>query len=533
MENITKAAAKWRCAFDPSMTTPMRVDEINHQQLYYYIKDVVARSLNPEDHVSFDIKDETISKTRLLCEAYCHVPDKPEKKDGETECKRLYQYYDANCNIWRTEWIDASYDDLHWFKLTIEKFDYDKQSLDHTGNYTIINPKPVFFLAGTEEEAKALFLLKENAIEDELVNGWLSIESIIRTYGYDSGWPLIVAEECDAFAGDPEKELWCKKQLGYYDSSMGLADPTSLWVKDDGNSGWLIKEAYDWVLDVYYKFSDDDEDEFCSQANQFFRFDDEHFRKAGLIPYEEKFGESDVHTFWQDGEGYHVYLESFDNLVNKGVLKLYKKGKWIMHALSSEDAEDKFLAYQLVKCYHERKYSKDVSVISMHQEFADFFLERDNLALEEISEEDAEGCFCIDIPKDFILDRIINRETTRKNILVSVACGNIVVRRHVFSMMNQMRCYILEGENSNLLLGTGLNPLDAAGELALDSDKEEINVEVKTLGEKGFVEYVIPFFSRKTISISPYKVGYIVPYSVPYDSMVMYWRFYAPKTEDE
>lgn len=512
-KKVYKIATEWRWVFNNDRNiTAIPVSEcdwINMDKL----EDLVKRSLNPYHHITEEINDELITNTRLLCEAYCHEPEKENETDG---LKRLYQYFDANSNQWRTGWIDVSPDCLHWYKITTENITFDQDLYSHTGNFVSFESEPFYVIAGCEEEAKALFILKKLHLEDVLVNGWLAIEDIVRKYGYDAGWSSLDVEEWNSQKTDLELERWCKLHLGYWDESVGLVCPTSLWGLQDENSGWLLREAYDWVSEVtsYYDILEDDS--FDQAVSFFMNGSSENYRSVGLVPFDEVIKNSNEYSFWEEDDGYHVFLDNHDNLVRNGVLKLYNKGNWCLHALSPEDAETKFYTYQLIDCFHGRTYPRNESWIGWVQKFSDEFFARINLPLVCIDESLKQNYTCIDIPEGFIQKQIVERVTSRKKNLISAVCGKAVEKKHVFSIMQSMNCYILHGKWSNIIVGTGMNSFDAAGEVGLSSDYKLDNIS-----QNG-----IHCYSRYENCISPYKVGYSVRYSIPFDSMAMYWLFY-------
>ena len=510
-------------------------NDVSYEAFCNSIERYLLSIVSPANHqiITFDGRRKPLYD--LICEFI--KADKKSvslKPDSDTPL-RLVEYFDGNADSWRTDWttFDLSALSLYDIKYSNGISEFDALARDHGVLFVEESDEHCIMLATSEIEAKLLFLIMKTG-SDTIINGVRTIEDAINDYSYLLSWDSIEAEIIsDGFPEVIDDEFiqnirilhtdnhyfqsltttklkdqidWCLNHLCIYIHGTSVIAPTSLWVLKGGiGDSWIIKEAYDWF--EYMRDSNDDFD-----IKQYYEISETLFREYGLYPYQEIITPEMNKTYWDYNHNLYVFPCDFKELVERNIIKLYKKGNLCVHALNKDDAEKKIVTYLICTMYNSREIiDSSYSFSPFFNKKSEIFLNKINAVLEECEEKEKYNYQCIDPDYNMVFQRLLNLGH-RKMESYGYFDGTINIFHHIFSFTAKMHCYILLYKSDYITdVRPGYNAFDAQGEVGLAEEDREFQ-------EPGAPKY----------TLSPYSPGYHVDFSIDFDSMAYYWLYLCP-----
>ena len=509
-------------------------EEVSYEAFCSSVERYLLSIVSPSNHQMINFAGRSKSLYSLICEfVKADTKDNIQKPDAGTPL-RLVEYFDGNSNTWRTDWTTFDLNNLSLFDIKYSNgiSEFDVLARDHGVLYVNEYDEHCIILAPSEVEAKLLFLIKK-ADSNTLINGVHAIENAINNFSYILAWDSIGSdvildeypERIDdeliqsiktLHVDDPyfqsltECELknqinWCLNHLGIYQQGTSMVAPTSLWVlKGTVEDSWIVKEAFDW-----YEYLCDSNDDL--NIGQYYEVTESFFRKFGLCPYQEVITPEMSKTFWDYDRDLYVFPCSFEELIQRHIIKFYKKGNLCVHALNKDDAEKKIVTYLVCSMYNSHEtIDVDFSFSPFFKQKSENFISMINHILEECSEDDKFNYECIDPDYEIVFKRLL-KLTQRNMKSYGYFDGDINIFHHIFSFAARMHCYILLYKSDYITdVRPGYNAFDAQGEVGLIEEERE------------FQESNDPKFT-----LSPYSPGYRVDFSIDFDSMAYYWLYYC------
>ena len=468
------------------------------------VRDFILSNLIPSKiHSIYVDRGKSRPVSELLYEAIAtDEPYQAKINYDNYDSIRLYSFYDNRSKEWRTDWIQSKCSSNKWYDVYYRYHGIISTGLDPEPNRNIgvYNWQIIHehYLASSSVEAISLFII--NLFGDHsLANGIKAYEEIIKAHACEINWDELSVSEDTDYHGETDRELWCRLHLGYFSPDSGMIDPHSIWCQRASNDSLSVMEAYDWYKMIF--LDQDTPDEF----KEYYEISENDLRKAGLISFEEA-TKGSHYTFWDFENQMLLFLDTRENLFNRGIMKAYRSGDYWLHGLSGDDARNRFYAFHLGMVY-ARSNNSGMTL----ENKAEAFIFLTSQEVEPYSDSNPNRLKCIDIPEDFIKTNMF-RMGTRKHRASSFIDGYLIICKHIFSTMSDERIFIMEPpfdffkshDGDKTMTYDGYNEYDAQGQNIPDEN------------ERSGVPY----------TVSPYSSRVNTGFNIPFDSMFYYTVYY-------